>query len=146
MQHVNIYTESSIKGPRKRDGVYGYVLEMGTSKGPATLTKIEYIKDVTENKSELMAIIGALKRLKGKCELTIYTESSHVAAGFQNGWIDNWIQSEWKNAKGKDVANKEEWQEMHHLLNEQEFELRVSEEHSYKEWLKKEVNKKSKGE
>ena len=144
MDLVNIYTRTTIKGPRRRDGCFLYVLEMETSKGPATLSKIEEIENSTENKAELKALIGALKRLKKPCALNIYTYSAHVAAGFDKGWLDGWINNEWKTKKGEPVANMEEWQELANLLNEHEFQFLVGQHHSYSTWMQGELEKKEK--
>lgn len=107
----------------------------------ATLTVFGKITYAAENGAELKALIYALKRITQKCDLLIYTESNYVAAGFRLGWSEDWKRSGWKNAKGKEVANKEEWQELLILLNGQQFDFKVKEEHEYRQWLQREVKR-----
>ena len=86
MDRVNIYTYTDIRGPGRRTGYYVYLLEQETAKGPATLHKIEKAAErETENKVQLLAVIGALKRLRKNCDLEIHTHSEYVSAGFTKG-------------------------------------------------------------
>lgn len=144
MDRVNIYTYTDICGPRKREGHYIYLLEKDTAKGPATLHKMERVEEPeTENRVQLMAVNGALKRLRKNCDLVIHTHSHYAAAGFLKGWIAKWGENGWKNKKGEPVANMEEWQEMAELLNAHEFEF-VTGPHAYSEWMRRETEKERK--
>lgn len=140
MRHVNIYLMSGVSGVRESDGTSVYILEFPTSGGNATFTGFDRQEKVTPNKSELLVLIAALKRLKEKCSLTIYTENPYLAAGF-NGRIEKWQKNGWKTSRGKTVANMEEWRKVLDLLNGNEFEIRVNEYHDYKHWLKYQVLK-----
>lgn len=142
MKEVNVYTETSIKSLKPQDGAIGYVLEMKTERGPATLTNVLKIQNATANQSELKALIEALKRLKKQCNLTIFTESSYVAAGYEEGWVVNWIRNGWKTAKGKEVSNREEWEKLSELLSKHHYSFRSKQENEYREWLRREVMKK----
>ncbi len=145
-KQVRIYTTTTIKGPRKRDGAFGYLLEFVVKPDPATLWKAEEIEDASENKAELMAVIKALRRFKEKCQIEIFTDSEYVAAGFTQKWIEKWIKTEWKTAKGKDVANKEEWQELSALAKGHEITFKIKQNNSYRTWMEKEVLNARKGE
>ena len=144
MKKVNLYTYQTIKGPKRRNGVIGYLLEMKTQYGDGTLCNYEPIEDATENQAEIKAINQALKGLTEKVELTIYAESEFIRSAFGNDWIHTWQQSEWKNAKGKDIANKEEWQEMLILLNGNKCQIVARKDHEYRTWLRMEVEKEKK--
>lgn len=144
MNVVNIYTYTNIKGPRRRDGFYLYLLEMETAKGPATLSKAEELKDATENQAELKALIEALKRLRKPCALSIYADSTYLAAGFDKGWVDAWQENGWKTQRGEPVANMDEWQELANLLNEHDFQFLIGQHHSYSTWMQGELDKKEK--
>jgi len=50
-----------------------------------------------------------LKKLKEKCNLKIYTDSSYVLNAFSLNWIKNWQSNNWKTANKKEVQNKELW-------------------------------------
>lgn len=140
MKQVKIYTYSGIKGLKPQDGAAGYLLETDTPAGVKTLHKVLKIQNATANQSELIVLIEALKRMREACELTIFTESEYVAAGYRNGWVDMWLKSGWLTARGKEVANRAEWQELDELLSCHEFSFEVAKEHEYRVWLKSEVN------
>lgn len=139
MQHVNIYTASGIRSPRAGNGTAGYILEVMTQNGPATLTKTAEILNATANQSELRILNMALARLTKKCSLTIYTESGYVAAGIEE--LSRWQKNGWKTSRGTDVANKEEWMETAELLNGHAFSV-TTENHEYRAWLRNEVTRK----
>lgn len=139
MQHVNIYTASGIRSPRPGNGRAGYILELRTDKGPATLTKTAEILNATANQSELRILNMALKRLAVSCNLTIYTESAYVAAGLTE--LPRWKRNGWKTSRGTDVANKEEWLKIAEILNAHMFSV-TTENHEYRAWLKNEVTRK----
>lgn len=88
----------------------------------------------------MLAVIGALKRLKKNCELVIHTPSEYVPAGFMQDWIKRWTESDWKNGKGEPVANRAEWEEMAELLNAHEFKFRTG-KHAYSIWMEREIRK-----
>ena len=144
MRQVNIYTQSSIRSLKPQDGAIGYLLEMKTERGPVTLSKIDEIQNVTANQSELQVLIEALKRLKEICMLTIYTESSYVAAGYEKGWVKKWIQNGWQTARKKEVSNRTEWEELTELIEKHPYSFRIEQEHEYRDWLQMEVARKEK--
>ena len=72
---------------------------------------------MTEHQASLTAIIEAVKRMRKKCHLMIYTDSEYVAAAFTQGWIEQWVVKDWKTSAGKDVANREEWENLFKVVN-----------------------------
>lgn len=127
MHEVHIFTGSDIKSPKKKAGEIYYSLETRRSDGKRVRLE-NYIKvEATVNQSELMAVNAALKRLNRNCKVIIHTDSKYVAAGFNEGWIYKWIKAGWKNAKGKTIANREEWVEMLNLLKGKAFKFSVNE-------------------
>lgn len=141
MDEVSIYTYTTIKSTRKNSGAFVYVLETTTSKGPATLTKIEYIEDANQNKAELTALIEALKRLNKMCNLTIYTDSDYIVSAYMRGWISEWKKKDFMNAKNNPVANQEEWRSLSNLLEKHLFHFALKQEHSYYAWMVAEAEK-----
>ena len=89
-----------------------------------------------------MILTEALKRLTRQCKVVIYTESNFVTAGYNLGWLKKWKENGWKTAKGKDISNKEEWIQLDEELKKHSFEFKVQEEHSYKSWLRSQVERK----
>ena len=144
MKQVNIYTQSSIKALKPQNGAIGYRLETETSKGPHTLDEILKIQNATAHQSELRALIEALKRMRQPCQLTIFTESGYVAAGYESGWVEKWTQSGWMTSRKTEVANRKEWEELHSLISRHRFTFKVAQEHKHREWLRSEVEKKAK--
>ena len=104
MKKVELYTDGACSynpGP----GGYGIVLIY-----KKTVKEFSgYNPETTNNQMELTAVIEVLKKLKEPCAVTIYTDSAYVLNAFEQGWIDNWLQNNWKNAKKKPVLNKELW-------------------------------------
>jgi ribonuclease HI len=71
-------------------------------------------KDTTNNRMELTAPIMALKRIKSKSKITIYTDSTYVKNGITE-WIKKWEKNDWKNSNKKKVKNKDLWIELNNL-------------------------------
>lgn len=110
MQKVIIYTDGACSG-NPGPGGWAAVLIYGEYK------KEIYggSKNTTNNIMELTAIIEGLKALKQECEVELYSDSAYSINGFNQGWIYNWIKKGWKTSDGKDVKNKELWQELYSL-------------------------------
>lgn len=111
MKNVEMYTDGACSynpGP----GGYGIVLKYGE--------KIKefsgFRENTTNNQMELTAVIEGIKKLKEKCNLTIYTDSAYVCNAFTLNWINNWTNNNWRTANKKPVLNKELWQELIELL------------------------------
>ena len=67
--------------------------------------------DTTNNRMELLGPINALKKIPGKAEIEIFTDSSYVKNGITI-WIKNWERNGWKNSSNEPVKNKELWIEL----------------------------------
>ncbi len=143
MFRINIYTMTDIKGPRRRDGFYTYVAEMPTEKGPATWGIYpKEIEGATENRAELTALTEALETIKKDSELDIYTESFHIASALKEGWLKEWQDNGWKNAKGKEISNRDLWQKMAELLNGNTCRVHTGEHHSFAKVMRFDIEKK----
>lgn len=140
---VNIYIESSIKGLKRRNGVVGFILEADGKEGK-TVTQFGSVKEATENQAQLLALKYALKRIKDMSELRIWTDNSYMAAAFEQDWISGWIERDWKTAKGKEIANREEWESILQMLDGSVPELKVAQNHSFKNWLREEIERRAK--
>lgn len=143
MKKINIYTYVTVKGPGKKDGSYTYLLEFETAKGNATLTKQGEVEGVSETGANLQILNEALNRVKERCEVTIYTDFQCLKVAVEE-WIPAWKKNQWKNAKGKEIANKEGWQRLAYLLGEHVILIKAEEQHSYRYWIKTETEKKEK--
>ena len=66
------------------------------------------VKDTTNNRMELMAPIMALKKIKSKSDITIFTDSTDVKNGITE-WNKKREKNGWKNSNRKPVKNKDLW-------------------------------------
>ncbi len=71
------------------------------------------VKETTNNRMEMAAAIRALAMLEPKEQtpIVLYTDSSYLIKGITQ-WIWGWRSRGWKSADGKDVANRELWEEL----------------------------------
>lgn len=69
------------------------------------------IKEVTTNQAlELEAVIQALYKLSRSCRVTVFSDSEYVVKNFTKGYVKRWEKNGWCNARGKPIANKEQWE------------------------------------
>jgi ribonuclease HI len=113
---VEIYTDGACRG-NPGPGGWGVLLISGERR--RTLHGGE--QDTTNNRMELTAVIEALNALKGKREVTLYTDSKYVLDGI-NSWIDSWKSRGWKTAAKKPVKNVELWQRLEQALSRHQAE------------------------
>jgi ribonuclease HI len=104
---ITIYTDGASRG-NPGPGGYGVVLIWG-----------DHVKELsqgyrrtTNNRMELMAVIAALEAMKkNNLDLTIYSDSSYVVKAHEEGWLRNWIRTDFKGGK----KNKDLWLKFHKL-------------------------------
>ena len=101
MQALTIYTDGAAKG-NPGPGGYGAILIWGRvekelSKG---------YRLTTNNRMELLAVIAALEALKkNNLDIIIYSDSNYVVKAIEEGWLKNWIKTDFKGGK----KNKDLW-------------------------------------
>ncbi len=110
MEEVVIYTDGACSG-NPGPGGWGSILMYKDNKKEISGGK----KDTTNNVMELTAVIEALKLLKFKCKVSVYSDSAYVVNAFNQKWIYGWMKNGWKNASKEPVKNKELWQELYEL-------------------------------
>ena len=124
MKTVNIYTDGACAGNQNESNVggWGCVLEFNGHKkelhGGET--------DTTNNRMELTALIEALSALtEDRLFLRIFSDSSYLVNCFRNKWYVSWQKNGWKNSKKQPVENRELWEILLGLLenNKAEFFL-----------------------
>lgn len=109
---VIIYTDGACSGNPGKGG-WGAVLKYGEIKKQIS----GYSDLTTNNKMELQAVIEALKLLKKRCDVEIFTDSVYVKDGITK-WINSWKMNNWKTSKKEPVKNKELWIELDNLRNQ----------------------------
>lgn len=73
-------------------------------------------RTATVNGNYLEALFKAFEILNRPCMVTVYCSSDFIVACFQNGWVTNWEKAGWKNAKGKEVKNAEQWKYLREMM------------------------------
>lgn len=138
MKKVNIYIYTDITG-RKKEGYYMYVLEFKRLNVPFTRENIQRVEGYTKNKAIMEATIEAMRRVEEPCDITVYTDTTYLTTGLQHDWISKWEENGWKNGKGKDIANKEEWQQLKELFKPHQYTFITYERHEYWSWMQTQV-------
>ena len=100
---LKIYTDGACSGNPGKGGWAAIILDKNNQ---FSLSGSE--NNTTNNRMELMAPIMALKKIKKKSEIIIYTDSKYVKEGI-TVWIKRWKLNNWKSASKKPVKNKDLW-------------------------------------
>ena len=87
------------------------------------------VKDTTNNRMELLAPIMALKNIKTKSEVTIFTDSKYVKDGITE-WIKKWEKNGWKSSSKKPVKNKDLWIKLNDLCQKNKVQWKWIKGHS----------------
>jgi ribonuclease HI len=110
LPHITIYTDGACKG-NPGPGGWGAVLRSGEHErhmhGGADLT--------TNNRMEMSAVIHALRALKQRSSVALYTDSQYVQKGVTE-WLEGWKKRQWRTASREPVKNADLWQELDALL------------------------------
>jgi ribonuclease HI len=102
-----IYTDGACRGNPGRGG-YGAILQWGNVKKELSAG----YRRTTNNRMELMAVIAGLEALKTEgLRIVIYSDSQYVVRAVQEGWLKNWIATNFKGGK----KNKDLWLHYHDL-------------------------------
>ena len=107
MKDIIIYTDGSSRG-NPGPGGYGVVLMSGTHRKELS----QGYKRTTNNRMELMAVIAGLEALKKEnLNVTIYSDSQYVVKAVEEGWLKNWIATNFKGGK----KNRDLWMRFYQL-------------------------------
>ncbi len=143
--NVNIYIETSFKGPSTRRAAGAWLVEYISSTGrPVTRGGMLYADKTTENELALRLIQKAFAILTKTCCATVYTGCGHILRTMNNHWLAQWQKNGWHTAKDSPVRNAETWQKCAELLEHHMTEW-TDADHGYRrnmQWrLKKELEK-----
>ena len=102
-----IYTDGAARG-NPGPGGYGAILKWGNHEKELSAG----FRLTTNNRMELMAVIAALEALtKTNLTITVYSDSQYVVRAVKEGWLNNWIKTDFKGGK----KNKDLWKKYHQL-------------------------------
>lgn len=140
MRTVDIYIDTSLKGPRRKDGSCLYILSFTTAKGlTADLGQWIRVEDTTENQLTLLGLEAALSHLREPCRLILHLECTYLASALESRWYEKWREAGWMNAKNVPVRDAEIWCTIEYLLNAHEFQVCLKQPHTYREWMHREL-------
>lgn len=105
MKTVDIYTDGACSKNPGEGGYCAILLYNGVEK---VVSGAE--KETTNNRMEILAVIKGLETLKEKCNVNLYSDSQYVVDAFNQGWINDWQNNNWRTAGKKDVKNVDLWQ------------------------------------
>ena len=82
------------------------------------------VKQTTNNRMELTAVIEGLKALKRRCRVKVVSDSAYVVHGMTQ-WLAQWVKRGWRTAGKKPVKNADLWRELKELASRHDvrFEL-----------------------
>jgi ribonuclease HI len=104
---LTIYTDGAARGNPGRGG-YGTILMW---KGKAKELAAGY-RRTTNNRMEIMAVIAGLEVLTRKgLDISIYSDSQYVVKAVQEGWLENWMKTNFKGGK----KNPDLWRRYYEL-------------------------------
>ena len=115
-----VYTDGACSG---NPGPGGYAFTI-ISEGKTFLNSWGFEPYTTNNAMELTAIVKSLLVLVKEAErkgrkfiITVYSDSSYCINPINQKWIYSWMIKNWKTSENKEVKNKELWQEVFRLIN-----------------------------
>ena len=104
---IQMYTDGAARGNPGRGG-YGVILISGNYRKELS----QGYRKTTNNRMELMAVIAGLEALKKDgMHITIFTDSQYIAKAINEGWLRNWIATQFKGGK----KNKDLWMRFHEV-------------------------------
>ena len=107
MKSLIVYTDGAARG-NPGPGGYGVILIWGNVKKELS----KGYRLTTNNRMELMAVIAALEALKkNNLDIIIYSDSNYVVKAVEEGWLKNWIKTDFKGGK----KNPDLWKEFYEL-------------------------------
>ena len=108
---IEVYTDGACSG---NPGKGGWGVYMKIENQEVELNGS--MDNTTNNRMELTAVIKALKHLKNKSNINLFTDSKYVMQGIEE-WIHKWKKNNWKTSKKESVKNKELWVELDELVS-----------------------------
>ncbi|XP_006463390.1 hypothetical protein AGABI2DRAFT_144709 [Agaricus bisporus var. bisporus H97] len=131
-QHIAVFVDGACRG----NGYLGARAGMGVYFGPRSRHNISQRLDddgpQTSQRAEINAAILALDRVKSLLDqdrletdlVVIASDSEYLVTGISK-WIYKWYDNGWTNAKGGDVSNREDFEELDELVDELEDDYGV---------------------
>lgn len=114
---VEIYTDGACSG-NPGPGGWGALLRYNQTEKELSGGEAE----TTNNRMEMTAAIMALKALKKRCVVHLYTDSKYLKDGMEQ-WLSAWKARGWKTANKKPVKNEDLWRALDELWGAHDITL-----------------------
>jgi len=102
-----MYTDGAARGNPGKGG-YGVILKWGANEKELSAG----YRLTTNNRMELLAVIAGLQALtKPNLNITVYSDSQYIVKAVTEGWLKNWMATDFKGGK----KNKDLWKKYHQL-------------------------------
>jgi ribonuclease HI len=112
---ITIYTDGSSRG-NPGPGGYGVILMYGHHRKELS----QGYRLTTNNRMELLAVIEGIKAVQKKeLPIMVYSDSQYVVRAIEEGWLENWIKTDFKGGK----KNRDLWKLYHSLSKEYRVKL-----------------------
>ena len=100
------------------------------------------LRDSTEQRASLLALMDALGRFNKAAEIKLYISNSHIRAAMNNGWLAKWQENNFITTKGDSVRYASEWQQVSELLKIHKVVMAPKEElgNRYSNELRRRIN------
>ena len=116
MNKVDIYTDGACIG-NPGPGGWAFIIKYSNGETKEFSGSEKY---TTNNKMELTAAIKAIKYLKKKIIINIYTDSKYLKDGITI-WIKKWKLNGWKTSNKKNVKNSDLWKLLEEKIQDHEI-------------------------
>jgi ribonuclease HI len=114
LHHVVVYTDGACAG-NPGPGGFAAVLLCGDARREV----VGGYRLTTNNRMELMAAIAALRALKRRCRVTVYSDARYVVDGVTSGSMRRWRALGWRRG-AEAVPNADLWAELLSLCERHE--------------------------
>lgn len=138
--NVNIYIETSFRGPAIREGAGAWMVEYMSRTGAVTRGGILYADSISENELALQLVHKAFSILTKTCCVRVYTECRHILNTMNNHWLWQWQKNGWVNSKGKLIRTAETWKRCAALMERHMTEW-TDEDHAYRKCMQGRIDK-----
>ena len=129
MKHVKIYTDGACSNNPGKGGWAAILIYKGIEK----IISGGYA-NTTNNRMELFAIINALKQLKERCSVTVYSDSAYSLDPILKGWLIDWQNNNWKSSSGSQIKNIDLWKALIVEMNKHKLNFVKVKGHSDNEY------------
>jgi len=137
---IDIYIATTITGPSREAGQYMAVVAY---KGKKEYTREIYgaKQETTYHESVLLAITRAIDLLTSPCIINVHTDCLYFACNLENR-LEQWVQSNFKNGKGEDIAHWELWEKLFDQDGKHKITIGHATKTEYTVWMQTEMKRK----